>query len=104
MPPCPTAHLFPKTLIPHLSQQALPVLLVAPIALLRVFENALRVGMTIHLAPARVLAEPGIVLVPQIDRAAQPVQRLGLIAFERKLSGEPIGHVAVRLRSREPLI
>ena len=74
-----------EDLVTHLSQQALPVFLVAAVALFEVFKDALEVGVAAQLAPCGINAEPGIVLVAQIDGAAQPVQRFAGVAFDSKV-------------------
>ncbi len=67
-----------------LSQQPLPVLLVAPVRFLQVLENSLKVRILAQTSPCRILAEPWIVFIAQIDRAPQPMQRLGRIPSTAK--------------------
>ncbi len=44
---------------------------------------------------AGFLREPGIVLVAEIDGAAEPVEGFGLVAIDGEVSGEAVGHLAV---------
>src|ERR1700712_4337493 len=53
----------------HMLQQTPPGFLVLAIALLQVFEYAVEVRMSVQPLPCRILGEPRIVFVSQVDRA-----------------------------------
>ena len=76
-------------------EEALPGALVFAESLLQILENSLEVGVGAQVVPRRILLEPGIVLVAEIDGAAQPVQRFAGVAFDGEVGGEAVGHLAV---------
>ena len=51
--------------------------------------------MADQIAPRWILGEPGIVLVAEVDGAAQPVERFRLVAVDGEVGGEAVGHLAV---------
>ena len=70
---CAAAEIEPALILRrlrHMVEQALPVLLVAAIALLEVIENAFKVPMLAQAIPRRVFGKPGIIFIAQIDGAA----------------------------------
>ena len=42
-----------------------------------------------------VVGEPGVVLVAEVDGAAEPVEGFGLVAFDGEISRQAVGHLAV---------
>ena len=90
--------------VADLGQEALPVFLVAAVALFEVFEDAFEVGVAAHVAPGWVFAEPGVVFVAEVDGAAEPVEGFGLVAFHRKICRQAIGHLAVGFGSGESFV
>src|ERR1700745_1191553 len=70
----------------HLFEKALPRLLISAKALLKIFKDAQKISVRTQVVPCRILLEPWIVLIAQIDGAAQPMQRLAGVALNGKVA------------------
>ena len=57
-----------NNLVPHLRQQPLPVFFIPGVALLQILKYPFEIPMPLQLPPRRILREPGIIFIPQIDR------------------------------------
>lgn len=90
--------------VADLGQEALPVFLVAAVALFEVFEDAFEVGVAAHVAPGWIFAEPRVVFVAEVDGSAEPVEGFGLVAVDGEVGGEAVGHLAVCFGGGEGLI
>ena len=78
--------------------------MVAAVAFFQVFEDALEVGVALELAPCWIFTEPRIVFVAEVDGAAEPVEGLGLVAVDREVGGEAVGHLTVGFCGGESLV
>src|SRR5664279_320404 len=85
--------------IGHILKQSLPVLLITAERLLEILQNTIEVSVPVERVPCGILQEPWIVLVAEVNRAAQPMQRFALIPLNREICSQPIGHFAVGLSS-----
>ena len=98
----PTAVLI--TLVLHLLQQPLPDLLILPVSLLQILKNPVEIRIGLEIIPGGILRKPRIILVPQINRPPQLVQRLAGIPLNREIRSQPVRHLAVRFRRGQGVV